>query len=136
MKRLPSPPGRAAACLALVATIGTLAACGDPCVNTERARTPSPDGRREAVVFGRACARSTGPSAQVSVVAPGARVVGVGNVFAAERDLPLEVRWTGPAALRIRYPRQGEVGTRPERDGVRITLDSTAAAPADAGRSP
>jgi hypothetical protein len=113
---------------ALVPTIAALAACGDPCRNTERARTPSPDGRREVVVFGRAC-MSIPVSAQVSVVEPGGRVVGVGNVFAAERDLPLEARWTGPAALRIRYPRQGEVGTRPELDGVRITFDSTAPAP-------
>ncbi|MGZ8376965.1 MAG: hypothetical protein ACXW0Z_06950 [Gemmatirosa sp.] len=135
MTRIPSPPAHAAARRAQPAMGIVLAACGDPCDNTERARTPSPDGRHEVVVFGRACMRSAA-SAHVSVVAPGARAVGVGNVFAAERDLPLEARWTGPAALHVRYPRQGEVGTRPELDGVRITFDSSASPPAAPVPSP
>lgn len=121
MRRLSFPTLRATMCVPAAAV---LAACGDPCVNTERARVRSPDGAHEVVAFHRACAGTTGPSAQVSVVAPGARVVGVGNVFAAERDLPVDVHWTGPTVLRVRYPRAGNVGTRPEIGPVRISFDS------------
>ncbi len=104
--------------------VGQAAACGDPCTNTERARVRSPDGRREAVVFGRACGAKTGVSAQVAIVAPGERPVGVGNVFAAERDVPVAVRWEGATALVVRYRDAGEVGTRPQLDDVRLRYDS------------
>ena len=108
--------------------VAQAAACGDPCTNTERARIPSPDGRREAVVFGRACGGRTGTqmgvSAQVALVAPGERAIGVGNVFAAERDVPVTVRWEGPTALVVRYRDAGEVGTRPQLDDVRLRYDS------------
>lgn len=114
-----------------VPAVAVLAACGDPCVNTERARVRSPDGAHDAVAFHRACGGTTVPSAQVSVVAPDARAVGVGNVFAAERDLPVDVRWTGPTDLRVRYPRAGSVGTRPEIGPVRITFDSLSLPRAD-----
>jgi hypothetical protein len=131
MQRLLLPTGRAAACLSLLAA---LAACGDPCTNTERSRVRAPDGRHDAVAFGRVCARRGAPAApataQLSVVAPGEPVVGVGNVLGADRDLPLELRWTGPAALHVRYPRQGDVGMRREIDGVHVTYDSSAVAPA------
>ena len=118
-------PARSTLASALAALlVGQAAACGDPCTNTERARVRSPDGRREAVVFGRACGARTGVSAQVALVAPGERAVGVGNVFAAERDVPVAVRWEGATELVVRYRDAGEVGTRPQIDDVRLRYDS------------
>ena len=119
---MPTEPTRSRLLALLLAL--PAAACGDPCTNTERARVPSPDGRREAVVFGRACGAKTGVSAQVAQVAPGERPVGVGNVFAAERDVPVAVRWAGRDTLVVRYRDAGQVGTRPQIEDVQVRLDS------------
>jgi hypothetical protein len=80
-----------------------MAACADPCVNAERSRATSPDGRTDAVVFSRGCGATTAGSIQVAIVERGARATGIGNAFVSEDDLPVDVAWSGPRALTVRH---------------------------------
>lgn len=100
-------------------------ACGDPCVNRELERRPSPGGRHEAVVFVRDCGAKRGRSVQVGIVPRAQPVVGLGNAFAAERQPVLEVRWTGDSTLLVRYRDAGEVSRREQVGDVRVVFDTT-----------
>lgn len=125
------PRRRLLVCVAAVTTAAATA-CGDPCTNRERERVRSPNGEWEAVAFARDCGRTSGTSFQLGIVPRGQPVVGQGNAFAAEREPQrLEVRWTGAATLHVRYQRAGEVSWREQVGDVRVTVDTSAAAPPD-----
>ena len=75
------------------------------CANTEKQRLPSPDGRREVVIFERDCGATTDYSTQVAVLARGAALPNrPANAFIYGHRMPLRVRWDGPQALTVAYP--------------------------------
>ena len=63
-----------------------LGACSDICDNTVISRTPSPDGKHDAVLFQRDCGATTGFSTQISLTSIGDAVVKGGNIFVADAD--------------------------------------------------
>jgi hypothetical protein len=111
-------------------------ACADPCANTVVARATSPDGAREAVLFQRDCGATTGFSTQISVLAPGEKPSGGGNVFAADDDHGraeagdwggpwASLRWTGPDQLSVLYAPGSRIFTQSDSvDGVRLTFEA------------
>jgi hypothetical protein len=104
-----------------------LVACEPGCDNTVLADARSPDGRRHAVVFTRACGATTAASTQVSVLPAGRDASGRGNVFVADDDHGraspagpgggprVTVRWIDRRTLEVRYDGRARVFTRDAR---------------------
>ena len=86
-------------CLLAVATsVG-----GQPCVNREESRLPSPDGARELVLFIRLC----GPAytGEVAIVAKGAALPGgPGNVPLPDHPERVGARWVTQDSIVIASP--------------------------------
>jgi len=86
--------------MALVASL--LSGCMDiGCDDDVRLRVASPDGRHEAVVFGRDCGATTGLNTQVAIVPLGEAPEGAGNTLVMDDIVQLHVRWTSGTALYI-----------------------------------
>jgi hypothetical protein len=97
---------------------------------------PSPDGRRDAVMFQRDCGATTGFSTQVSVLDTDEQLSGSGNVFRADDDHGAaragdwggswaEMKWLSPDHLLIRYAEKSRLFEHDdEASGVRITYQS------------
>lgn len=101
-----------------------LSNCRFSCGNKVLAEARSPDGRWKAVTFSKNCVamlQVCPPLSQISVL-PVSRGVpdGEGNVFSGiVDDRALEVRWTSPSELRVRY--SGRVLLKREQaDEVRV----------------
>lgn len=92
------------------------------CDNDPLDAVAAPDGRHVATIFRRSCGATTGFSPQVSLIAPGERPSGLGNVFILGDDDPApRVEWLGPDRLRISYRRGAEIFLRERaRHGVAI----------------
>jgi len=92
------------------------------CADVVRERHPSPDGRREAVVFDRSCDATTDWSTQTALVGVGeAPPDRPANAFIARRRIGVWLRWEAPDRLVITTaegPRL--VQQAPEAMGVRI----------------
>ncbi len=113
-----------------------LGACSGACENTVLTRADAPDGRHSAVVFRRDCGATTGFSTQVSVLTPGGRPSGAGNVFVADDDhgaattgpggAPwVEAVWQDGNRLLIRYDAKARIFQhRAEASGVRIRYEA------------
>jgi hypothetical protein len=99
-----------------------LLACLDlgDCTNEILQDVPSPDGRRHAVIFDRACGATTGSSTQVSVLTKGRTLQGGGNVFVTDSDhgkaawsaggRPIViVRWLDKRTLEVRYDSRARI---------------------------
>ena len=109
----------------LLASLVTPALAGcdlSSCGNDPLDAVAAPHGRHVATIFRRSCGATTGFSPQVSLVGPGDRPAGPGNVLILGDDDPApRVEWLGPNRLRISYRRGAEIFLREsERDGVRI----------------
>src|ERR1700754_1351805 len=100
--------------LALAATLSACSDGSDSCGNDVIARSRSPSGRLDAVMFNRDCGATTGFSTQVSIVGPGGNPTGGGNAFRADDDHGAavaghwggswaEIKWLAPDHLLIRY---------------------------------
>lgn len=101
------------------------------CGNDLLDRYPSPDQRREAVVFQRDCGATTGFSTQVSLVQRGGRVpTGAGNILVATTDHgaapagkgggpEVRVRWIDSTTLKLAHHAKASVN-QPRRvyDGL------------------
>jgi hypothetical protein len=110
--------------------------CSDGCGNTLVSRSPSPDGRHEAVLFQRDCGATTGFSTQISVLDAGSPVARGGNVFIADDDHGAaragdwggpwaEVAWLSSDRLRIRYADKSRVFEKRDAvKGVTITYQA------------
>lgn len=96
----------------LVVLLG-ITAC-EPCGDAIARTVDSPDGERQAVVFGRDCRATTGFNTQVSVVRRGEWPTQAGNALIIDDTtgrLPaelakgprVEARWLGPRELELRY---------------------------------
>jgi len=121
---------------ALLPLLAVLSAgCVDPCANTEVARTPSPDGEMEAVLFERNCGATTDFTTQISIGKAGAASRGSGTVFIADagHGAAPAAAWKGPWAeaswtdggLLIRYDARARVFRHEtEVEGVRITYQA------------
>jgi len=112
---------RPLAALAAFALLGCSAA--PLCENAVRMRLPAPDGKRDALVFTRACGATTGESVQLSVVVTGEVPEGTGNVLIAD-GVPasaVSARWQGPRVLAVRLPATARTfHTATTAEGVRI----------------
>jgi hypothetical protein len=105
-----------------------------PCENTEVARTPSPDGKRDAVLFTRRCSGTKSVGSQVSILAAGAALpnksgnafVANGGKIRAEWGGPrVSLAWTGPTALAVTRDVTAEVyKSEAEAGGATITYQS------------
>ena len=104
------------------------------CSDTITGRYPAPQGRRVAVLVVRDCGATTGYATHVFVTYPGEPLRGRrGNVIVADTDrgsaphsagggLPIQVEWTGPDSLVLRYDARGRVFEAASRArGVQIT---------------
>lgn len=74
--------------------------CSDSCTDTIVSRSRSPDGRHDAVLYGRDCGATTGFSTQISVLDAGEQPTGSGNAFRADTDhgVGRAGDWGGPWA--------------------------------------
>ena len=112
---------------ALVAALSSALGCGwDPlCGNVELARHPSPDRKREVLVFQRNCGATTGYVTHVSLVDSGDALDDNddGNLYIEDEDLGgIEVRCHGPRAVVIRA--QGPAfRAETEFDGISIRYE-------------
>jgi hypothetical protein len=92
-----------------VGTIITLAAslCGCslnmPCENEVLSRTPSPNGRTEAVLFNRSCGATTGYARHITIIPKASEPHGAGDIFIADGEPAVTVRWAGDRELVVRY---------------------------------
>ncbi|RZT46399.1 hypothetical protein EV283_3346 [Sphingomonas sp. BK036] len=107
---------RAASLAALMICSG----CSNACQNTVASRSPSPDGKRVAVLFQRDCAATTGFSTQISILVANDKPSGGGNAFVADDDHGAarvgdwegswaDMKWLSPERLRIRYATKSRV---------------------------
>jgi hypothetical protein len=108
----------------LVATSAAVVAvyASRPCQVDQVQRTPSPDGRWEAVSYRAACGGATMPFAtHIALLRPGAAPKGGGMIFSA-RATPVKIRWTAPQVLSVEYPSATEIFWSKSRAyGVAIT---------------
>jgi hypothetical protein len=106
--------------------VGINAGC-DLCGNQEISRLPSPDGKLEAVIFGRDCGATTDFTTQISIVAKGASVQrGSGNTFIGDSNhgATPRARWGGPPVdVKWVTNRQVMISTHP---ATRITVQESA----------
>lgn len=107
------------------------------CANRVPARFPSPDGKLEAITFGRDCGATTGSSTQVSIVRMGDALPDApGNVVAADANggkapagpgggPELRVSWWGNE-LRVWHHRQARItpAAPPRPLGVSVRLEA------------
>lgn len=110
--------------LAALASLALLGCSAAPlCENVVRARLAAPDGKRDALVFTRACGATTGESVQLSVVPTGQAPEGTGNVLIADgvHASAVSARWQGPRVLSVRLPARARTfHTATLAEGVRI----------------
>lgn len=91
------------------------------CETDVRLRVASPDGRREAVVFGRECGATTGFNTQVAIVPVGEVPDGAGNVLVLDDIVQLHVRWTSDRALSVSGVGGRVYGQGNRVDGVSVS---------------
>jgi len=122
--------------LPLVASLPACAGGSDGCGNDVIARSPSPNGHRNAVLFDRDCGATTEFSTQVSIVNPGEGPSGAGNAFRADDDHGVavmghwegpwaEMKWLAPDHLLIRYAAKSRIFAQESKvSGVQITYQA------------
>lgn len=120
----------------LFGALALCAGCSDGCANTVAFRVPAPDGRHDAVLFGRDCGATTGFSTQVSVLDPGTLPPGAGNAFIADDGSGAaptgdwggpwaELRWLGSDRLLVRHAAGARLFTQGGTvSGVRIVIEA------------
>lgn len=113
-----------------------ISACSDPCANTIVSRVPSPDGRREAVLFQRDCGATTGFSTQISILNGSQQLTGGGNAFSADDNHGAaqaeswggswaDLKWSTPDRLIVRYAAKSRLFKQDESvSGVQIVYQS------------
>jgi hypothetical protein len=115
----------------LIALANGLSACAPLCENTVITRASESSGRREAVVFVRACGATTRNSTQVALLAsPGTEPVGIGNVLvlddpvgAAETPGITRLRWLGADTLEVSILRGRTVASQSHAvEGVTVVF--------------
>jgi TonB family protein len=91
------------------------------CGNELLSRSPSPEGKRDALVFTRSCGATTPYYTEVSIVPAGAPLENVpGNLLGADSDRgrapsepkrgpALHVRWKGPQELEVAHQRKARI---------------------------
>jgi len=94
------------------------------CENNNLRETLSPDGQFKAVIFCRDCGATTAVSAQVSILPAGRKLPNDGgNVFVANREPPIAVRWIDDHHLRISGDTRTPYLHLAEFHGVHIIYD-------------
>jgi hypothetical protein len=124
--------------VAALLLIVVCSACADTCNNEVQRAVDAPDGARTAILFQRDCGATTDFSTQVSIVQPGDKPSGGGNVFVADtnRDAAERAAWGGPWAevtwltpqhLLVRYNGRARVFKRVgEMSAVRVSFEKVA----------
>ncbi len=92
---------------------------GQPCVNTETARLPSPDGSRDLVLFVRRC--ETGYSGEVAIV-PKSKPVpdGPGNVVLPGHPMNVTARWSTVDTVILASPDANPSPQQTRVDGITV----------------
>ena len=85
----------------LIFTLLFLAGCADPCSNTKKAETTSPDGKYVATAFIRDCGATTSFSPQVHLRPVGESVAQTGNVFVGDHSDKIDIAWLSATQLVI-----------------------------------
>jgi hypothetical protein len=110
-----------------------LGACSDICSNTEVARSTSPDGRFDAVLFQRDCGATTGFSSQISLVAAGENIDSSSPLYRADDDHGAaqvgawggpwtEAKWIAADKLLVRYAERSRIFEQDEySDGISVS---------------
>ncbi|MDE2561388.1 MAG: hypothetical protein KGL48_03995 [Sphingomonadales bacterium] len=120
----------------ILALAALLAGCSkSACSNTVVARLRAPADPFTAVLFQRDCGATTGFSTQVGLQKDGEQLTGGGDVFRADDDHGkakrgdwggpwVEMQWTGPGQLRIRYARGARIFQQERHvQGVEISFE-------------
>ena len=112
---------------ALAVALSSALGCGwddSLCGNVELARHPSPDGKRELLVFQRDCGATTSYGTHVSLVDAGDALDDNdgGNLYIEEKDFRVELRWDNArsAVIRAHGP---SFRAETELDGVSIRYE-------------
>ncbi len=102
--------------LVLIATVCLGSACSASCENEIVVRSPSPDGKRSAVIFSRNRGATVGFNYQVSIVAGGKAPTGVGNVLVVDQAPAYSARfrpvWNGNSSVTVPIPPGARVFTK------------------------
>ena len=106
------------------------------CVNEIVRRTPSPNGRREVVLFQRNCGATTDFATNLSVVRTGSDIGARGNLFIADSYdgraaldtgfvIRLSVQWLSNDSVLVRYDPRAQVFLHKHRvRGISIAYDT------------
>lgn len=87
---------------AILLLVSLIAGCSDfGCGNEVAARTVSPTGKMDVVVYNRNCGATTGFNTQVSIVPAGQDPKGSGSVLVLDGTAPLRVNWASEAAVTL-----------------------------------
>jgi hypothetical protein len=109
---------------ALMLTV-ILAGC-NPCGNQIGYEQQSPGGKLKAVAFERDCGATTGFTTQISILPSNQELPNeVGNLFIADGDLKIRMKWETEDKLVITYPRDAKVGLkRATQSGISVRYET------------
>ena len=86
--------------IAIFASV-VLAGCSEPCKNTIKQESTSPDGKYMATAFIRDCGATTDFSPQVSLNLAGESASQIGNVFVGDHSDKIQIEWLSQTQLVI-----------------------------------
>ena len=113
-----------------------LSACGDVCQNQIISESTSPDHEKSVVLFQRDCGATSAFTTQISILPPGEKPEGTGNVFVADDDhgaAPagswggpwVSVKWLDSNHLQVTYAKGSRVFDQTENvGGVTVSFDT------------
>lgn len=113
-----------------------LSGCNDACQNQIVSETRSSDSQYSAVVFQRDCGATSAFTTQISILPPGEKPEGTGNVFVADDDhgtAPagswggpwVSVKWLDSNHLQVTYAEGSRVFDQTENvGGVTVSFDT------------
>ena len=113
-----------------------LSACSDVCQNQIISETASPDHKQSVVLFQRDCGATSAFTTQISILPPGEKPEGTGNVFVADDDhgtAPagswggpwVSVKWLDSNHLQVTYAEGSRVFDQTENvGGVTVSFDT------------
>jgi hypothetical protein len=113
-----------------------LSACSDVCQNQIFSETASPDHEKSVVLFQRDCGATSAFTTQISILPPGEKPEGTGNVFVADDDhgaAPagswggpwVSVKWLDSNHLQVTYAKGSRVFDQTENvGGVTVSFDT------------
>ena len=106
----------------LTALLAGCSLCGNQIGYEEK----SPSGKLKAVAFERDCGATTGFTTQISILPNNQKLPNEpGNLFIADGDLKIRIKWEAEDKLVITYPRDAKVGLKREtQSGISVRYET------------